>query len=59
MAASNKNRIGRARELLRDGLVPFVEREQKGRLGADWLTRIEDDIETAKQRWQDYKIRKR
>ena len=34
MAISNKDRISRALDLLREGLTPFVERELKARLGA-------------------------
>ena len=42
MAISNKDRISRALDLLRDGLVPFVEREFEARLGADWQARVND-----------------
>jgi len=30
MALSNRDRIGKALDLLREGLVPFVEREMRG-----------------------------
>ena len=37
MAVSNRDRVQRALELLRVGLIPFVERELRARLGGDWL----------------------
>src|SRR3954469_24761392 len=36
MAISNKERVGRAIEQLRTGLIPYVERELKQKLGARW-----------------------
>jgi len=38
MAISNHERVGRALNLLRDGLYPFVEREMKAIHGDLWLT---------------------
>jgi hypothetical protein len=37
MAISNHERVGRALNLLRDGLYPFVEREMKAVHGDRWL----------------------
>jgi len=36
MATSNHERVGRALELLREGLRPFVEREFKTHYGENW-----------------------
>ncbi len=36
MTISNKERVGRALDLLRDGLYPFVKREMESRLGNRW-----------------------
>jgi predicted AAA+ superfamily ATPase len=40
MAMSNKERVGRALDLLRDGLYPFIQRELKNRYRSGWLTQI-------------------
>ena len=40
MATSNHERVGRALELLRDGLRPFVERELQARYGAGWRAQV-------------------
>jgi predicted AAA+ superfamily ATPase len=37
MAISNKERVGRALDLLRDGLYPFIEREMKSLWGDRWV----------------------
>ena len=42
MANSNKDRIGRALDLLREGLVPFVERELKARLDDRWADKLDE-----------------
>ena len=42
MAISNKDRISRGLDDLRDGLTPFVEREFEARLGPDWQARVND-----------------
>src|SRR5437870_1807337 len=36
MATSNRDRVGRALDLLKEGLRPFVERELQARYGDDW-----------------------
>ena len=38
MALSNRERVGKALELLRAGLLPFIEREMKAVHGATWET---------------------
>ncbi|MFP5271999.1 Swt1 family HEPN domain-containing protein [Coleofasciculus sp.] len=38
MAISNHERVGRALNLLRDGLYPFIEREMKANFGERWLS---------------------
>jgi predicted AAA+ superfamily ATPase len=40
MAITNQERVGKALELLREGLVPFVERELKSRHGDDWESEV-------------------
>jgi Swt1-like HEPN/Nucleotidyltransferase domain len=44
MAISNKDRISRTLDLLRDGLVPFAERELKAKLGSSWLKAVNDSL---------------
>lgn len=41
---SNRERVGRGLEQLREGLQPYVERELRTRLGKTWFTQIESDI---------------
>ena len=51
MAISNKDRISRTLDLMRDGLVPFVERELKAKLGSSWLKAVNDSLrENLRQR---------
>ncbi len=38
MAITNRDRVGKALELLRDGLLPFVRREMEREYGKQWLT---------------------
>ncbi|MBS3947521.1 MAG: DUF499 domain-containing protein [Dethiobacter sp.] len=40
MAITNHERVGKALELLKDGLAPFVERELAAHYGKYWLTRV-------------------
>jgi len=44
MAKSNRDKIGEALEVLRDGLQPFVERELKAQYGDDWLKQATEDL---------------
>ncbi|HQO79108.1 MAG TPA: Swt1 family HEPN domain-containing protein, partial [Thermodesulfobacteriota bacterium] len=37
MAITNHERVGKAMELLKDGLVPFVERELKAQYAQQWI----------------------
>src|SRR5713226_4446892 len=40
MATSNHERIGKALELLNEGLLPFFERELHAALGDSWQTQL-------------------
>lgn len=40
MATTNHERLGKALELLRAGLAPFVEREFQARHGKYWITAV-------------------
>jgi len=42
MAISNHERVGKALDLLRDGLAPFVERELKEKYGAQWAFEVKE-----------------
>ena len=44
MAISNRERVTKSLELLRDGLLPFVERELKGNLGARWFEEVSSSV---------------
>ena len=44
MALSNQERVGKALELLRSGLTPFVEREFKAKFGDGWAFEIRDTL---------------
>ena len=44
MALSNHERVGKALELLRAGLMPFVEREFKAKFGEGWAFEIRDTL---------------
>lgn len=39
MSITNYDRVGKALELLRDGLRPFIERELSAKLGKYWITK--------------------
>src|SRR5579884_2845094 len=41
MAASNRDRVRKGLDALRDGLTPFVEREMKRVYGKDWHTQAQ------------------
>jgi len=43
MAITNRERVGKALDLLKDGLVPFVEREAEAHYGKYWLTKVSKD----------------
>lgn len=40
MAITNYERVGKALELLRDGLRPFIERELNAKYGKYWITKV-------------------
>ena len=42
MAITNYDRVGRALELLRDGLRPFVTRELDAKYGKYWITKVSE-----------------
>jgi hypothetical protein len=42
MAISNHERVGKALDLLRDGLAPFIEREMKSRYGEQWAFEVKE-----------------
>lgn len=44
MALSNHERVGKALELLRNGLMPFVERELKAAYGKNWAFEAQDAL---------------
>ncbi len=44
MAISNHERVGRALNLLREGLYPFVEREMKACCGNSWLAAVANTL---------------
>lgn len=44
MATSNRDRVGKALELLRSGLWPFVERELKAKFGEQWESKAREGM---------------
>jgi hypothetical protein len=44
MALSNRDRVGKALELLNKGLQPFIERELKAALGSSWETTVHNAL---------------
>jgi predicted AAA+ superfamily ATPase len=42
MAITNYERVGKTLEILRDGLLPFVERELNSKYGRYWITKVTD-----------------
>ncbi len=56
MAISNKDRIQRMLDQLRDGLAPFVERELKGKLGDRWAEKLDERREFPLQRQLDGEV---
>ncbi len=49
MAVSNRDRVGRAMDLLREGLLPFVERELKAKHGDTWFEQARQALGTDTQ----------
>src|SRR6266852_7542680 len=50
MAISNHERVGKALELLKDGLRPFVERELKARDAQGWLKIVRESVTESQAR---------
>jgi predicted AAA+ superfamily ATPase len=50
MATTNHERVGKALELLKDGLHPFVERELKARDAQGWLDIVRESVPESQQR---------
>ena len=50
MAITNHERVGKAMELLKDGLVPFVEREMKSEHGAGWFDQARNAVSESQAR---------
>src|SRR5271166_623462 len=44
MAISNFERVGKALDLLKDGLQPFVEREMKAQHSQLWLDQVRNSV---------------
>ncbi|HNP15718.1 MAG TPA: Swt1 family HEPN domain-containing protein, partial [Terrimesophilobacter sp.] len=56
MAITNQDRVGKAMELLKDGLQPFVERELRARDAQGWLDIVRQSVsETQLRLFQDPK----
>lgn len=50
MAITNQERVGKAMELLRDGLRPFIQREMNARLGDAWEADLHDTLSDTRLR---------
>ena len=50
MAITNQERVGKAMELLRDGLRPFIEREMRARLGDAWDAEVRETLNDTRLR---------
>lgn len=44
MAITNRDRVGKALELLRDGLAPYVQQELEAEYGSQWQTQAEYSV---------------
>lgn len=44
MAITNHERVGKAMELLKDGLIPFVERELKAQYAQQWIEETKSSV---------------
>ncbi|MCB0334043.1 MAG: DUF499 domain-containing protein, partial [Bdellovibrionales bacterium] len=56
MALSNKERVGRALDLLERGLYPFVEIQFKNEYGDDWEEKAKDSVREFRKRQQGEKL---
>jgi predicted AAA+ superfamily ATPase len=50
MAISNQERVGKGLELLKDGLIPFVEREMKAQDSTGWLLLVRQSVGETQER---------
>lgn len=50
MAISNQERVGKALDLLRAGLAPFVEREMKAQHAQLWLEQVKSAVSETQAR---------
>ena len=44
MALTNRERIGKALELLREGLMPYVQREMEAHYGPEWIEKAKEAL---------------
>jgi len=44
MALTNRERIGKALELLREGLMPYIRREMEAHYGPEWIERAKEAL---------------
>jgi len=44
MALTNRERIGKALELLREGLMPYLQREMEAQYGPEWIERAKEAL---------------
>ena len=56
MALTNYERVGKALELLKDGLSPFVENEMKAVHGEEWRNIVKQGLDTKRLRWDVHAI---
>jgi hypothetical protein len=50
VAITNQESVGKAVELLREGLRPFIEREMPARLGDAWAAEVRDTLSDTRLR---------
>ena len=50
MAITNQERVGKALELLKEGLAPFVERELKAQEAQGWLEIVRQSVSESQTR---------
>ena len=57
MATTNRDRVGRAMDILAIGLAPFVERQMDARVGASWRKWVDHDRQRKFERNPDGSLR--
>jgi len=55
MAITNYDRVGKALELLKDGLIPFIERELKAQHAQLWIEEAKSSVSDSQARLFDTK----